>query len=68
MDQERNEMSRALQHHHDTYNERHISDDGFTNLELNNHDDQQNLEENIPKTTHYQELGKAHEVFNKFVF
>jgi hypothetical protein len=58
MDQERNEMSRALQHHHDTYNERHINDDGFSNLELN---DPEKHDENIIKTNHHQELAKVHE-------
>jgi len=58
MDQERNEMSRALQHHHDTYSERHLIDDGFSNLELN---DQEKLDENIIKTNHHQQLAKTHE-------
>jgi hypothetical protein len=61
MDQERNEMSRALQHHHDTFNERHIHDDGFSNLEFNDHNDQEKLDENLPKANHHQELAKAHE-------
>ncbi len=61
MDQERNEMSRALQHHHDTYNERHINDDGFSNLELNDHDNQEKLDENLKKTNQHQELAKAQE-------
>jgi len=58
MDQERHEMSRALQHHHDTYSERHLTDDGFSNLELN---DQEKLDENIIKTNHHQQLAKTHE-------
>ncbi len=58
MDQERNEMSRALQHHHDTYNERHINDDGFSNLELN---DQDKIPEDPLKTVDHHELAKTHE-------
>ncbi len=61
MDQERNEMSRALQHHHDTYNERHLNDDGFPNIELNDNYEQENLDENIIKSNHHQELAKTHE-------
>ncbi|CAF1110201.1 unnamed protein product [Rotaria sordida] len=61
MDQERNEMSRALQHHHDTYNDRHLNDDGFSNLELNDNIDQDKLDENIITTNHHHELAKAHE-------
>ena len=62
MDQERNEMSRALQHHHDIFNERHINDDGFSNLELNDHDDQPTKsDENLIQTNHHQELAKVHE-------
>lgn len=49
MDQERNEMSRALQHHHDAFNQQHFNDDGFDNLELNEE----------PKF--HEELAKAHE-------
>lgn len=56
MDQERNEMSRALQHHHDAYNERHMHDDGFSNLELND-----DPSENGPKMNPHQELAKIHE-------
>ena len=57
MDQERSEMSRALQHHHDTYNERHMHEDGFSNLELNDHDHQ----ENNRTINQHQDLAKAHE-------
>jgi hypothetical protein len=58
MDQERNEMSRALQHHHDTFIERHITDNEFSNIELN---DQDKLDEHIEKANHHQELAKVHE-------
>lgn len=58
MDQERNEMSRALQHHHDTYSERHIHDDGFENLELN---DQEKTDTEADKGSNHQELAKMHE-------
>jgi hypothetical protein len=58
MDQERNEMSRALQHHHDTYDERHMHDDGFSNLELN---EQEKTEEDAGKNSNHQELAKMHE-------
>ncbi|CAF3478133.1 unnamed protein product [Rotaria sp. Silwood1] len=61
MDQERNEMSRALQHHQDTYHDRHINDDGFSNLELNDNVDHDKIDENIIKTNHHHELAKAHE-------
>ena len=60
MDQERNEMSRALQHHHDAFNERHITDDGFSNLELNDSDNHEKLDDNILQTNHH-ELAKVHE-------
>ena len=53
MDQERNEMSRALQHHHETYNDRHLNDDGFSNLELNDHDEPESL--NDPPLPHIDE-------------
>ena len=66
MDQERNEMSRALQHHHDTFNERHLNDDGFSNLELNDHE---KMNENIIKSNHHEELVKAHEKnYDVFIF
>jgi hypothetical protein len=58
MDQERNEMSRALQHHHDTYNERHLNDDGFSNLELNDNDTQEKLDD---KPNHHHQLAKTQE-------
>jgi hypothetical protein len=61
MDHERNEMSRALQHHHDTYNDRHLGDDGFSNLELNDSDIQEKPDENIIQTNHHHEIAKAHE-------
>lgn len=48
MDQERNEMSRALQHHHQAYQERHLQDDGFSNLELNDHDETSSLTDPHP--------------------
>ncbi|UJR28729.1 hypothetical protein I4U23_009958 [Adineta vaga] len=58
MDQERNEMSRALQHHQDTFNERHMDDDGFSNLELN---DQDKVDDDTIKSSNHHELAKAHE-------
>lgn len=60
MDHERTEMSRALQHHQDTYDERHLNDDdGFSNLELNGHE---KIDEDIMKTNHHHhELAKLHE-------
>ncbi|CAF0815186.1 unnamed protein product [Adineta steineri] len=58
MDQERNEMSRALQHHHDTYNERHLTDDGFSNLEFN---DQDRIDDDTIKPPNHHELAKIHE-------
>ena len=61
MDQERNEMSRALQHHHDTYSERHLTDDGFSNLELNDNDNHEKLDENTIKSNQHHELAKVHE-------
>lgn len=61
MDQERTEMSRALQHHHDAYNERHMQDDGFSNLELNDHDHQEDHPETARKMNQHQELAKTHE-------
>lgn len=61
MDQERNEMARALQHHHDAFNQRHIHDhdDGFENLELN--EPPKYHEEIIPINNHHQDLAKTHE-------
>ncbi|CAF2493832.1 unnamed protein product [Rotaria sp. Silwood2] len=61
MDQERSEISRALQHHHDVYNDRHLNDDGFSNLELNDNVDDDKLDDNTIKTNHHHELAKAHE-------
>ena len=58
MDQERNEISRALQYHHDTYNDRHTNDDGFSNLELNN---DVNSDETTIKTNHHYDLAKQYE-------
>jgi hypothetical protein len=60
MDQERNEMARALQHHHDTYVDRHgRDDDGFSNMELNNGTE---THENETKANYdHDELAKAHE-------
>jgi hypothetical protein len=57
MDQERNEMSRALQHHHDTYNERHMNDAGFVNIEPN---EQDTIIDNSLDNNH-QQLAKTHE-------
>lgn len=48
MDQERSEMSRALQHHHENFHDQHVHDDGFSNLQLNDHDD---LDASIDNTT-----------------
>ncbi|CAF1531622.1 unnamed protein product, partial [Adineta ricciae] len=59
MDQDRSEMSRALQHHHDTYSERHILEDGFSNLELNDQDKFDD-DDTVKSSTH-QELAKMHE-------
>ncbi|CAF3189312.1 unnamed protein product [Rotaria socialis] len=67
MDQERNEMSRALQHHHDAYNDQHLQDDGFSNFEFNDNtdhtkfDDDNNDNNNDIQTNHHHELAKAHE-------
>ena len=63
MDQERTEMSRALQHHQDTYHERHLNDDGFANLELNDEEDVNDHEKIIEHPFHHdhQQLAKAHE-------
>jgi transposase-like protein len=61
MDQERNEIARALQHHQDTFNERHIHDDGFSNLELTDQEEQEKIDENLTKLNNHQELAKAHE-------
>lgn len=60
MDQERNEMSRALQHHQDTY-DRHLHDDGFSNLELNEHVDHDKFDDSNVQTNHHHDLAKAHE-------
>jgi hypothetical protein len=60
MDQERNEMSRALQHHQETFNDRHLNDDGFSNLELNDHDDQESITNNGLNGHHHQ-VAKGHE-------
>ena len=63
MDQERTEMSRALQHHQDTYHERHVNDDGFANLELNDDEDLNDHGKIIEHSFHpdHQQLAKAHE-------
>lgn len=61
MDQERNEMSRALQHHQETFNDRHLNDDGFSNLELNDHDDQESITTNGLNGHHHQQVAKTNE-------
>ena len=69
MDQERNEMSRALQHNHDTFHDPHLNDDGFPNLELNDHDDQETITETTIKDTHHPFPGvndKNYDVCNHF--
>ena len=55
MDQERSEMSRALQHHHETFNDRHLNDDGFANLELNDHDEPESLNDHRHSSVHIEE-------------
>lgn len=50
MDQERTEMSRALQNHHETFN-----DDGFSNLELNDHDEPESLNDHQHSSIHIDE-------------